>query len=155
MRLWGWGEEESTSQQSPEPKTRGTSAPLPPGASPAQTRRIRELRETFPIPTADTEEGREAIAKGREACEAKTPTKVKAELYAQVRSELSPEQREMVERLDAYEAKAKREYSFVAGQLAALLYEKSLPQAQASYGFQGCVYELARGLEGEIVGGGG
>lgn len=127
-------------------------ARTPPGTSLANARQIRVLRENFPPPRADTAAGREVIAAGRDACNDKTPLEIREEFYPQAEGALDSAQKEMIAKLPSFEDKAFRDYSFAAGQLAALVYEKSLAAAQGPYGFQGCVYELARGLEGELGG---
>jgi hypothetical protein len=56
----------------------------------------------------------------------------------------------MVKQLPHFEAEAGKNTSFVAGQLAALVYEGAQSNKKlATYGFQGCIYSLATGLEHE------
>lgn len=120
-----------------------------------QTRRVRaqRLHQNFPKPAPAPEAKQtsdKVIAAGEEACRGMTPAEVKARFYAQAQANLDPDQRRLIEELPKYEEEAQRDPSFVAGQIAATVYAATLPETQHDYGFQGCVYELARGLSQEL-----
>jgi len=108
----------------------------------------REIQRTFPPPQADPEvEGSaQAIEAGEAACEGKTPTEVRDEFLDE--SDLSSAQRQALSQIDRAEAHPSGD--FAAGQLAALVYEGTLEGTVAEYGYRGCVYALARGLEGRL-----
>jgi hypothetical protein len=53
----------------------------------------------------------------------------------------------MIGRITSFENDDPKSASFTAGQLAADVYEASLSPASARYGYQGCIYSLARRLE--------
>ena len=53
--------------------------------------------------------------------------------------------------LPKYEKQAAHSPDFVAGQLAAGVYEATLPEKQTIAGYQGCVYELALQLRRELA----
>lgn len=57
----------------------------------------------------------------------------------------------MIRKLPSYEANAARDSAYAAGQLGADTYEATLPEAIAQYGYRGCVYSLARGLEHRLA----
>ncbi len=114
-----------------------------------------DLRKSFPEPkpaSGANQRSAEAIETGRSACEGKTPIQVKDEAYAEAKSSLDEGQRRLVGELPDYEAEAEGDPDFVAGQIAATVYAATLPEAVRPLGFQGCVYELARTLEGELAG---
>lgn len=147
----GGGDSSSaTATQSAQATTTGVSAanrgPKPPkGASALE----RQIQRTFPPPQADPEvEGSAAaIAAGEAACEGKTPTEVKDEFIAQ--SDLSSAQRQALGQIERAEAHPSGD--FATGQLAALVYQQTLGEGSAAgYGYRGCVYALARGLEREL-----
>ncbi len=56
----------------------------------------------------------------------------------------------MIAAIGTYEKHSSKEYSFTAGQLGADAYQATLPKALGQYGYEGCVYALARGLEGRL-----
>jgi hypothetical protein len=61
-------------------------------------------------------------------------------------SKLTDDQHDAVARIGNYERHPS--FSFPAGQLAALVYERTIPKSAVStYAYQGCVYALAQGLE--------
>ncbi len=124
---------------------------LPADLSPQVARQVEVLREQFPKPKpSKTIKGSAAaIAAGEDACRGKTPMEVWEEFKSQ--SKLDPDQEELVAELPKYEEEASKDSSYVAGQLAAVVYEMTLPKDIAQAGFQGCVFVLARGLEREIV----
>ena len=91
-----------------------------------------------------------AIKAGEKACKGKMPLEVKEEFSGE--SDLLEDQAKMVAELPEYEKRSAQDSSFVAGQLAALVYERSLPEDEfALYGYQGCVYSLAKVLEKRIA----
>lgn len=121
--------------------------PQPPkGASPT----LRGIYRNFQPPKADPEVSgsAKAIEAGEAACEGKTPKEVKQEFIA--KSKLSADQRQALSQIDRSEAKPSAD--FAAGQLAALVYEGTLKGPLAEYGYRGCVYALARGVEGRLGG---
>jgi len=135
----GGGSTQSTAAEAP---IRG---PQPPkGASPAELRVYRN----FQPPRADPEVSgsAKAIEAGEAACEGKTPLEVKREFLSH--SDLSADQRQALAQLDSAEAHPGGDY--VAGQLAATVYEGTLEGSLGEYGYRGCVYALARGLEGRM-----
>jgi hypothetical protein len=109
----------------------------------------REIYREFPPPKANPKAkgSAEAIAAGEKACRGKTPTMVKEEFFAEARSRLLADQAKMIGEIGRYEKLSRTEPGFTAGQLAAGTYEATLPEAIAIYGYQGCVYSLARGLK--------
>jgi hypothetical protein len=122
-------------------------AAAPKGASPL----LREIYGQFPPPKPDpkVKGSGKAIEAGERACKGKTPLEVR-EAYVE-ESDLLADQAKMVGELEKYEGTSKQTASFVAGQLGALVYERTLPEGIARYGYQGCVYSLARGLEHSLA----
>lgn len=113
-----------------------------------------QLAQTFPKPKAvpGSPAGTEsAIAAGRKACKGKKPVQVRDEFIAEAEAGLQEGQKAMVEEIGKFEAQAPHSASFAAGQLAAGVYEATLPEAQKTGGFQGCVYELALQLQRELA----
>jgi hypothetical protein len=141
------GEESSTASSTGT--TQATTAirgPQPPrGASPLE----RQIYRTFQPPEADPEVSgsAKAIEAGKAACEGKTPLEVKNEFLSE--SKLSSDQRQALDQIDRAEGHPGGD--FAAGQLAGLVYEGTLEGAVAEYGYRGCVYALARGLERELA----
>ncbi len=89
-----------------------------------------------------------AIEKGEATCEGKTPIEIREAFIAE--ADLSEDQQEAVSELPRFEANPSP--SFPAGQVAALVYQRSLPgEILPSYGFQGCVYALSLGLKAELA----
>ena len=86
---------------------------------------------------------------GRKACKGKTPLQVREE-FIEAAQGLSDEQEAMIDELPKYEKQAVTS-NFVAGQLAAGVYEATLPEKQAMAGYQGCVYELALQVRRELA----
>jgi hypothetical protein len=110
----------------------------------------------FPPPQPDPQikGSGKAIKKGEEACKGKTPLEVREEFIAE--SDLLEPQAEVVEELPKYEKTVAENASFAAGQLGALVYERSLPEDElAQFGYQGCVYSLAKVVEQKLAPGGG
>lgn len=130
-------------------QARAAEAKAPKGASPTLRAIYRQFRPPAPDPEARGSAA--AIKAGERACAHKTPLEVKEELYAAARPHLSPEQAKMIGGIDHYERTAPHDQSFVAGQLAADVYEATLAAPVAQFGYQGCVYSLARGLEGRLA----
>ena len=122
-------------------------AEAPKRASPA----LRAIYRSFPPPKPDpkVKNSGKAIKAGEHSCKGKTPLEVKEEFIGE--SKLLPEQEKMVAKLAHYEASS-QSADFVAGQLAALVYEGTVSnKALANYGYRGCVYSLARGLEQKLA----
>jgi hypothetical protein len=136
----------STSGTESSEATTASAGSQPPKAASALE---RQIDRNFPAPQADpgAQGSQEAIEAGEAACEGKTPTQVKQEFIAN--SELSADQRQALGQLGRAEAKPSGD--FAAGQLAALVYEGTLEGAEGEYGYRGCVYALARGLERELA----
>jgi hypothetical protein len=124
-------------------------ARAPKGASPT----LRAIYATFPPPKPDSAVKRSgpAIKAGEKACAGKTPTEVKEEFYGAAQTNLEPEQKQMIARIGSFEGSDSTDASFTAGQLAADVYEATLPEAIGQYGYEGCVYALARGLEQRLA----
>lgn len=136
----GGGDSSSTS--STTQATAPIRGPQPPkGASQLE----RQIYRTFqpPLPDPEVKGSAKAIKAGEAACEAKTPVAVKRKFIAE--SKLSSDQRQALAQIDRAEAQPSGD--FAAGQLAALVYQGTLEGELAEYGYQGCVYALARGLE--------
>lgn len=143
----GCGSTDSTSTVSRvEKEEKKAEAEAPKGASP----QLRAIYLQFPPPKPNPGIGNsaKAIAAGEAACAGKTPLEVSEEFLS--KSELSNEQREAVKMIGHYEKHPS--YSFPAGQIAAGVYENTLPEpGVAVYGYQGCVYALAQGLEARLA----
>ena len=94
-----------------------------------------------------------AIDAGRRACKGKTPVQVRDEFMAEAEASglLNEGQKKMIADLARYEKQATTSPDFVAGQLAAGVYEATLPERLRIAGYQGCVYELAQQLQKEIA----
>ena len=140
----GGGGDSTAQSTAAEAPIRG---PQPPkGASPAE----REVYRNFqpPLPDPEVSGSGKAIEAGEAACRGKTPLQVKREFLSH--SDLSAAQRQALRQLDSAEAHPGGDY--VAGQLAALVYEGTLKGSLGEYGYRGCVYALARGLERRLGG---
>ena len=118
---------------------------------------LRELYRQFgaPKPSAEVPGSAGAISAGETACAGKTPIQVKDTFYrdAVSRGSLdqgSPEGR-LVAKLGRYEARKTDDPSFIAGQLAADVYQATLPERVGQFGFQGCVHALAKRVERELA----
>jgi len=129
----------------------GGQKPLPADA-PISEVLARQFPKPKPQPNAPSG-ARKAIDAGRKACRGKTPTQVRDEFMAEAKASglLNPGQIKMISELDHFEKQATNSPDFVAGQLAAGVYEATLPEELRIAGYQGCVYELARQLEKEIA----
>jgi len=115
-----------------------------------------QLARTFPEPNpppGSLPGAAKAIETGRKACQGKTPVEVRDEFIsaAEAGNGLDDGQKEMVGELDKYEKQASQSPNFAAGQLAAGVYEATLPEKQMLAGYQGCVYELALQLRRELT----
>jgi hypothetical protein len=111
-----------------------------------------QLARVFPVPKPGPESlpgAAAAIEAGREACKGKTPLQVREEFIGATQ-DLSDGQEAMIGELQKYEKQAVSP-NFVAGQLAAGVYEATLPETKAMAGYQGCVYELALQLRRELA----
>jgi hypothetical protein len=112
----------------------------------------KQLAQVFPVPKpgpGSLPGAAAAIAAGRKACEGKTPMQVREEFIGAAQG-LSDEQEAMIDELPKYEKQAVTS-NFVAGQLAAGVYEATLPDKKAIAGYQGCVYELALQVRRELA----
>jgi hypothetical protein len=112
----------------------------------------KQLAITFPVPkpTPGSPPGAEAAIKaGRKACRGKTPIEVR-EAFIDSAKGFDPDQEKMLEELPKYEKQSGNSPDFAAGQLAAGVYQATLPELQATAGYQGCVYELALQLRREL-----
>jgi hypothetical protein len=128
------------------------------GTQPSESKpdpQLQRLRQNFPKPKpapGAKQTSAKAIQAGEEACRGLTPEEVKERFFSEAEPNLDPDQIAVVEELPRYEEEASQDPSFVAGQIAATIYGATLGEAESGYGFQGCVYVLARGLEGEVSG---
>ena len=121
----------------------------PKGASPT----LRQIYRQFPQPKANPALKRSgaAIKAGERACAGKTPLQVKEEFFSAAKGNLSPEQAKMIATVGSYEKRVSKDASFAAGQLAADVYQATLPASTGQFGYQGCVYSLARRLEHKLA----
>jgi len=108
---------------------------------------LGEIPRQFPRPVPDpgVDGAAEAIRRGERACAGKTPSGVRLRFEAS--ATLDPDQRELVAKITSFERIASRDTGFQAEQLAGFVYEQTLPARVARYGYQGCVYSLARVLK--------
>jgi hypothetical protein len=122
-------------------------AQAPKGASQA----LRAIYRQFPKPQPDgTVKGSaKAVKAGERACKGKTPLEVREEFIGE--SKLLEEQAKMVAELPKFERALARSSSFVAGQLGALVYERTLDPRIAHFGYEGCVYSLAKAAERKLA----
>jgi hypothetical protein len=113
----------------------------------------RQLALTFPEPKpaeGSPPGAAKAIAAGRSACKGRTPIEVREEFIGSAKG-LDEGQEEMIGELPKYEKQSGNSPNFAAGQLAAGVYEATLPEKVAIAGYQGCVYELALQLRKELA----
>jgi hypothetical protein len=91
------------------------------------------------------------IDAGRKACKGKTPAQIRDRFLAEAEASgaLNPGQERMVANIEHFEKQVTAD--FVAGQLAAGVFEATQPERIRIYGYQGCVYELAQQLQREIA----
>jgi hypothetical protein len=137
----------------PEP-TVPEDAPQPPkGASPV----LKEIYRQFTPPEPDPrfKGSARAIAAGKAACTGRTPVEVERRYYpiAVRKGNLDPDsdKAKMIAQIERFARTSSRDSSFVAGQLAAGAYQATLPTRIAAFGYQGCVYALARQLQRELA----
>ncbi len=137
----GGGGDSSSSSATAQPTTTIRGPQPPQNASPLE----RQIYRAFQPPRPDPElkGSAKAIEAGEAACKGKTPLEVKRRFISQ--SDLSAAQRQALAQIDRGEEQLSAD--FVAGQLAALVYQQTLEEPLAEYGYRGCVYALARGLE--------
>jgi len=135
-------------------QTAGTESSAAQGAAAAidPTAPVSEqLAQVFPVPKpgpGSLPGAAAAIEAGRKACKGKTPLQVREE-FIEAAQGLSDEQKAMIGELPKFEKQAVTS-NFVAGQLAAGVYEATLPERKAMAGYQGCVYELALQVRREL-----
>jgi hypothetical protein len=126
-------------------------------APPRSSATLRAIYAQFqpPKPNFEVKGSAAAIAAGRQACAGKTPVQVKEMYYprAVAMGKLDPKssQAMMIGHIDTYERHISSNQSFIAGQLAADAYQAILPKAISQFGYQGCVYALARQLEQRLA----
>jgi hypothetical protein len=145
----GSGDSGSSTEQLPEKPKTGL------GSLPGNAPQTKVIATQFPkpktLPSAPPG-AQKAIDAGRRACRGKTPTEVRDEFLqeAQASGLLNEGLEKMLEEMPKYEKQALTTPDFVAGQLAAGVYEATLPERLRRSGYQGCVYELAVQLRREI-----
>jgi hypothetical protein len=113
----------------------------------------KQLASVFPVPKPPPgapSTYAAAIEAGRHACRGKKPLQVREEFLDEAAG-LDPGQEKMINELPKYEAQAGGSPNFAAGQLAAGVYEATLPEKEKLAGYQGCVYELALQLRRELT----
>ena len=136
------------SDQGSQTGTAAAPAPSEVGPPPTVEEAIAE-QFTTPQPTENAPPGSAAaIEAGRETCKGKTPAQIRDQFLGEAEGNLTEGQLEMVEEIERYEKQVTP--NFVAGQLAAGVYEATLPENQERGGYQGCVYELAQKLQREL-----
>jgi hypothetical protein len=144
----GGGSDSSQTSPPATTTTTGGSSSLDPTAPIA-----KQLATVFPVPKAppgSPSTVTTAIEAGRKACRGKTPLQVREEFIESAQG-LSKDQEKMIAELPKFESQANTSPDFAAGQLAAGVYEATLPESQAVAGYQGCVYELALQLRRELA----
>jgi hypothetical protein len=137
----------TTTKSHHEKEEERAEAEAPKGASPV----LRQIYRQFPPPKPDpaVKQSAQAIRAGERACSGKTPLQVREEFIEE--SDLLEPQAEMVAELPKLEKSAARNGAFITGQLGALVYERTLDERIARYGYQGCVYSLARVIEDRLA----
>ena len=140
----GGGDETQPTTVSEREQLEALAEPPPKQASPLLKSIYREFQP--PKPDPEVKVSAKAIKAGERECKGKTPLEVREEFIGE--SELNEDQEEVVNELERYEKHPSPSYP--AGQLGALVYEKTLPEATASYGFQGCVYSLSLRVKREL-----
>lgn len=148
---------ESTSSQQPayrppKPQASGFAHGGRDGSREGSASIALEFPEPKPEPGSPPS-ARKAVEAGRSACRGKTPVQVRDEFIAEAEAggALNPGQKKMLANIARYEKQAANSPDFVAGQLAAGVYEATLPERLRISGYQGCVYELAQQLQKEIA----
>jgi hypothetical protein len=142
---WGGGGDDSSSTAASQ-----SSAPPP---LPADASLDEQLGRSFP-PPEPTEgappKAKSYIAAGRKACKGKTPAEVIDEYLPQTSAkDFDADQEELIGGIGKYEQNPTAD--FAAGQIAAGVYEATLPTLQQRSGYQGCVYELSVQLRRELA----
>ncbi len=132
----------------------GSSAQKP---LPADAPVTKVIAAQFPKPVPSEgapPQAKKWIAAGEAACKGKTPTEVLNQFVsaAEAKTKFTTAQRKMLGEIAHYEKQATHSSDFAAGQLAAGVYERSLPQLQGLPGYQGCVYQLSLQLRRELAG---
>ncbi len=140
----GGGDETQPTTVSEREQLEALAEPPPPHASFLLKSIYREFQP--PKPNPEVKGSAEAIKSGERECKEKTPLEVREEFIGE--SDLNEAQEEVVNELERYEKHPSPSYP--AGQLGALVYEKTLPEETADYGFQGCVYSLSLGVKREL-----
>jgi hypothetical protein len=114
---------------------------------------LRAIYRQFQPPKADPRVtgSAEAIRAGIRACAATTPARVVERFIAAARAHLTPKQAKTIAGIESYEKNTSKDAAFTAGQLAADTYEATLPGAVGQYGYEGCIYSLARELEKRLA----
>jgi hypothetical protein len=114
---------------------------------------LKAIYGSFPAPKPEpgVKGSAAALRAGEKACKGRRPTQVKEEFYGAAKAGLSQEQEKMIARIASFESHSSTDSGFTAGQLAADVYAATLPEAAAQYGYEGCVYALARGLERRLA----
>ena len=151
LALSGCGDSDDGPDAQTTPALPTTSDALPPDAPMTQV-----IAKQFPKPepTEGAPPGAmNSIEAGRKACKGKTPEQVRDEFIGAA-EDLNEGQEEMLGELGRFEAQSRTSPDFAAGQLAAGVYEATLPEVEARSGYQGCVYELAVQLRKELANGG-
>lgn len=146
----GNGSTTSASEGTTEQSASGATKPLPPNAP---MTKVLATRFPKPKPQPGSPPGaKKAIQAGRKACKGKTPLQVREEFIGEAKASelMNPGQEKMIGHIEQYEKQSSHSPDFVAGQLAAGVYEATLPEDLRIAGYQGCVYELARQLEKEL-----
>jgi len=111
-----------------------------------------QLARTFPAPKVEpgSPPGTAAgIVAGRRACSGKTPVQVRDQ-FLEAAHGLNEAQEAMLGELPKIESQGITT-NFVAGQLAAGVYEATLPEVRQAAGYRGCVYELALQARRELA----
>jgi hypothetical protein len=149
----GQGESSDTAAANPSAPGGSAEQQAPKGASSV----LREIYRQFPKPRPNpaVKGSAETIEAGEAACRGKTPRQVREAFYSEAveNGSLEPnsEEAKMIAKLPSFEQNVSKDPSFVAGQLAADTYQATLPEEIAQFGYQGCAYALARGLERELA----
>jgi hypothetical protein len=157
LALSACGNDESTSSelptyQPPKPQASGFANGGRGGSREGSASIALQFPEPKPEPGSPPST-QKAIDAGRKACRGKTPVQVRDEFIAEAEAggSLNPGQEKMLANIAHYEKQAAGSPDFVAGQLAAGVYEATLPEQLRISGYQGCVYELAQQLQKEIA----
>ena len=140
----GGGDETQPTTVSERAQLEALAEPPPKHASPLLKSIYREFQP--PKPDPNVKGSAKAIKTGERVCKHKTPVEIREEFIGE--SNLNEEQEKVVNELERYEKNPSPSYP--AGQLGALVYEMTLPETTANFGFQGCVYSLSLGVRDEL-----